>query len=599
MKKLFYVIIFTVFASFCGASLNGCTGGQGGDPWRYDPGIPDQVTGLQAVAGTNAVTLSWTGNPIAVYYNIYYISELNGTKVTKSNGIKISSDKASFVVTGLDNNITYYFVVTAVNKDGESVESAQVSAKPRSFSNHDLVYTEVTQSDGQQADVQSSWYFHTMATGPDAKWERGTMTVTMDGAGNCTAQISDFQDSAHFNPADPTATITPPPAFGINLSSDGVLTQSGANAWPYFHGIMGSRKNMMVATWSPTMQSRSITVFQRKDPKDNDYSIEDISGTGSGQNPYHPYLQGNGPTRFTYHQLYSGTNTQWEYCNAKVGQHGYIWIEQYKDVIYWDFSTPEWKGMSYDLLWKVTSFGIDSNGLVNEYWNYTNVVSPQVPSYDYLVPKSPHEVVFTGRMTSDKTVVVGVGTRTDYNNQNPQYFLRIMELCFIPTDQTLPAPDLNDLAGTYRFHELSSTTPGSATPNVPSWAYGNISITASGATDFPAYTDSFGNNQLTDTFALAYYPDPNPDAKIYRDFANFTTPAQSGSSHYYDASGNPLHKYYDFFSYPSVITDPSTWRLQDISPKYFNEHGTLSYLGDLLVMTRTDSSGYSMLIGLK
>ena len=598
LKKLIY--LFMIFSVLGGITLNGCSGGQGGDPWRYDPGIPEQVTGLQAIAGTKSVTLSWTGNHKAESYNVYYISELSGSAVTKYNGVKFhTDDKSKCVISGLDNNITYYFIVTAVNRDGEGEASSQASAKPGPISNYDLAYTKYSQPDGQQVQVQSSWYFHTLVTGPDAKWERGTMTVTVDDNNVATAEISDFQDSIHYNPEDPSATTNPPPAFGVSLSSTGVLSQSGGNAWPDFHGIMSSRKSMMVATWSPTLQSRAITIFQRKDPVDNDYSTEDIMGTGSGQNPNDPYLQGNGPTRFTSHQLYSGANTQWEYCNAKVGQHGYLWTELYKDVIYWDYSTPEWKGLSYDLYWKVTSFGIDSDGLVSEYWNFANVVSEAVPSFGYLVPKVPHEVVFTGRMTADKTVVVGVGTRTDYNGLNPQYFLRIMELSFIPTDQTLPSPDINNLAGAYKFHRLSSTTPGSASPNVPSWAYGTISISGSGVTTFPEYKDNFGSSQLSDTFTLSYYKDPNPDAKVYRDYANFTTPAQDGSSHYYDAGGTALHNYYDFFSYPSIMTDMSTWRLQDISPYYYSEHGTLSYLDDLFVMTRTDSSGYSILIGLK
>lgn len=36
-----------------------------------------------------------------------------------------------------------------------------------------------------------------------------------------------------------------------------------------------------------------------------------------------------------------------------------------------------------------------------------------------------------------------------------------------------------------------------------------------------------------------------------------------------------------------------------MSTHYYNEHGTLSYNRDLFVMTRTDSFGYSMIIGLK
>jgi hypothetical protein len=184
---------------------------------------------------------------------------------------------------------------------------------------------------------------------------------------------------------------------------------------------------------------------------------------------------------------------------------------------------------------------------VKEYWNFTNVVDPAngILSFNDLTPKQPHDILFTGRMNADKTVVVGVSTRTDANGLNPQYFLRIIELCFRPADQTLTEPGLNDLKGNYRFHKLGSTssTGGGV---AASWAYGIMNIAGSGETTFSDYFDSLGNDHLSDTFILSYYPDPNPDNKIYRDFANFTTPGQDGSSHYLDANNDLRRIYYDF-----------------------------------------------------
>ena len=85
---------------------------------------------------------------------------------------------------------------------------------------------------------------------------------------------------------------------------------------------------------------------------------------------------------------------------------------------------------------------------------------------------------------------------------------------------------------------------------------------------------------------------PDNGIKLYTDFANFTTPVQSGVSHYYDAYGKPYHTYYDYWSYGRT-TQPLAL---PISPDYYNEHGSLSYNHDLFVMTRTDSAGYSMII---
>jgi hypothetical protein len=565
---------FIVFLLIVGAALllPGCKGA-----WRYDPGIPVQVTGLKGESGNRVVTLSWTGNPLATSYNVYFVSGLMATAVNRANATKVNSNTASLVIEQLDNNIDYHFMVTALNHDGESIDSAQVTVVPGPFSN---------------ADLTGSWYFNTLVTGPDARWEQGTLTISDDG----TAAITDFADSS--------GTTTPPPGFAVTIDGNGELSQSGTGAWVGFNGIMGSRKNMMTATWSPSLSSCALTIFQKvKDASDPPYSIADIGGTGSGQNLNNPTLQGNGPTRFAYHQLSSGSSTEWEYCNAKVGQNGNIWLDsdqQNKDVIYWDFSNPAAKTVNFDYLWKATSVDIDTSGLVTEYWNFTNVVDPvNIPSFNTLEPKVPHDTVFTGRMTADRTVIIGVGTVSDATGNNPYYFLRIIQLCFIPTDQALPQPGLSDLAGTYQFHKLASTKPAGGSAGTASWAYGTMSVTGSGATTFPAYTDSSGATQLSDTFTLAYYPDPNPDQKMYTDFANFTTTALDSLAYYYDANGKALRSYYDFTSYGATINEPSTWRLEDTSTIYYNEHGTLSYNRDMLVMTRTDTSGYSMLVGLK
>lgn len=717
MERYLRLFAFAVLA-LSSLLLGGCNGDRA---WRYDPGIPVQVTGLKAQQGNQMVTLSWTANHLATSYNIYYVSDATADHVTRENAIKLNASTSPRVIGQLVNGTTYHFMITALNKDGESIDSAEVSAVPAPPSSADLVGT---------------WYFHTLVTGPDARWERGTLTVDA----NSGATISDFEDSS--------GSTTPPPGFFLLVDENGAVSQAGANAWVDFHGTIGSRKNMMLATYSPSLQSRALTVFQKKkdsslgeiDVKDlnvpdvttdftkeqlvatlqndpnpltrpvsqylwaqfdaqtkqtltspttttaensfskqssalvsalntvlhgaslydatrfagvtllpeaaallaknpqgdelvhlnrlllasayptliyTDYSIEDISGTGSGQNPYDIYIQGNGPTRYAYHQLYSGANTEWEYCNAKVGQHGYMYTEQYKDVIYWDFSTPDSKTVNYDFFWKCTSLGVTEDGVVSEYWNFVNVVDPVIsPTFNGLTPKVPHDVVFKGRMTADKTVVVGVGTRSDPYGNNRQYFLRIVQLCFKPADQVLPSPTLADLVGSYRFHKLSSTVPAGSTPGTASWAYGTISVTAFGVTAFPSYSDSAGNSWLSDTFALSYYPDAprNPDGKIYSDFANFASPIQDATLRYFkldangipvrDANGKPipLHQYYDYVSNTFgqyISTDSSLWRKEDTSLEYANEHGSLSLSRDLFVMTRTDASGYSMLVGLK
>ncbi len=562
MINRFQAVIIVVFSIL---ALNNCKGTDD-DSWRYDPGIPPQVSGLEAESGDGVVTLSWEGNPIATSYNIYFVSAEAEDEVTTTNGFVMNVTTTSQVITGLENYVTYHFIVTALNRDGEGIESIQVSVTPRP-----LII----------ADLAGTWYFHTLVTGTGARWERGKVTVDEIG----TAAVSDFQDSGHYDPEDPEATITPLPGFFLTLSGNGVIGQIGGGSWPGFHGSIASRKNMIVATFSPDATSRAVTIFQRKRDTD-DYSEMDVSGTGSGQNPYYPYLQGNGPTRYVYHQLSSGSGTEWEYSNCKIGQHGQFWNEDYKDIIYWDYGTPTYKvAPKYDYLWKVTSMGVAPDGLVKEYSNYATVLD------------GIHNVVFTGRMSADKTLIIGVSTRDDGSGGNRRYVLRVMQLCFFPVDQALPVYTLNDLAGTYRFHGLAAATDPSV-DDTASWAYGTMNITASGVTTFPVYSDSEAGDSSSDTFTLSYYPDNG--IKLYTDFPNFTTPAQDGTSHYYDADGNPYYTNYDYWSYGRT-DQPLAIPIRDADGNcyYYNEHASLTYNRDMVVMTRTDSHGHAMIIGVK
>lgn len=87
------------------------------------PNLPPVApTGLAAVAGTNEVTLSWTGSAGAASYNIKRATtsgaEVTITNVTGTGYTDLSAVKFS----------TYYYTVSAVNSDGESANSSEVGA---------------------------------------------------------------------------------------------------------------------------------------------------------------------------------------------------------------------------------------------------------------------------------------------------------------------------------------------------------------------------------------------------------------------------------------------------------------------------------------
>ena len=90
-------------------------------------------TNLSAKAGNASVTLSWSAVAGATSYHIFYATEANIISKNISafqNGTWIKNVATPYVLTGLQNNKIYYFVITAVNNSTESLQSSEVSAIP-------------------------------------------------------------------------------------------------------------------------------------------------------------------------------------------------------------------------------------------------------------------------------------------------------------------------------------------------------------------------------------------------------------------------------------------------------------------------------------
>jgi predicted phosphodiesterase len=88
--------------------------------------VPAAPAGLTATAGNAQVSLSWTASSGATSYNVKRSTTNGGPYTTVASGVTATS----VIDASLANGTTYYYVVTAVNANGESGNSNQASATP-------------------------------------------------------------------------------------------------------------------------------------------------------------------------------------------------------------------------------------------------------------------------------------------------------------------------------------------------------------------------------------------------------------------------------------------------------------------------------------
>ena len=209
--NILFVITLAAFilaGSGCGGDKKATTASDAGPT---GPAAPASLTGI---AGNRRVTLNWTPVTDATSYNIYQGAS-NG--VTKASGARIASSPTTshaYTVTGLTNNTPYYFVVTAVGTDGESVESPQAAIAPRLLPAAPAGVS-LAAGDAHTVEIKSD----------GTLWAWGSNADGQLGDGTTTAKNSPVQTGS-----DKWVSVAAGSFHTVAIKSDGTLWAWGANA---------------------------------------------------------------------------------------------------------------------------------------------------------------------------------------------------------------------------------------------------------------------------------------------------------------------------------------------------------------------------------
>jgi cellulose 1,4-beta-cellobiosidase len=127
---------------------------------------PPAPTGLTpTVVSSSQINLSWNASTGATSYNVKRATVSGGPYTTVASGVT----GTSYSDTGLSASTTYYYVVSAVNSNGESANSSQVSATTSVGGTPPPVPTGLTPTVVSSNQINLSWNASTGATSYNVK----------------------------------------------------------------------------------------------------------------------------------------------------------------------------------------------------------------------------------------------------------------------------------------------------------------------------------------------------------------------------------------------------------------------------------------------
>lgn len=192
------------------------------------PAIPAAPTGVAAVAAEAQNSISWNASFGATAYNVYW-STTSG--VTQANGTLISNVTSPYVHTGLANGTAVYYVVTAENIAGESVDSAQVNATPVAPLVLPDAPSGLTATAGD-AQVTLSWSPVTGATSYNLYWSTTSGVTKLNGT-KITGAPSPYLHTGRTNGTTYYYVVTAVNASGESADSTqaSAVPAATSNAW--------------------------------------------------------------------------------------------------------------------------------------------------------------------------------------------------------------------------------------------------------------------------------------------------------------------------------------------------------------------------------
>ena len=155
------------------------------------PALPPVTpTGLQATAGNAQVMLNWNSSTGAASYHVKR-STASGAETQIS-----APTSNSFTDTGVSNGTKYFYIVSAVNSNGESANSSEVNATPNAPGAPPATPTGLQATAGN-AQVSLSWNASTGATSYNVK--RSTVTGGPFSTTLASPTATNYVDSAVTN----------------------------------------------------------------------------------------------------------------------------------------------------------------------------------------------------------------------------------------------------------------------------------------------------------------------------------------------------------------------------------------------------------------